>query len=97
MEEFNNNIDLSKLQKQIEKVRNEETSKEQKVARLIILIKSIEDELTNVEIVLHKIWEHGRKTNKKVLMQEATIKLKQIESLKLKLQAGRLNLVYTYI
>ena len=78
----------------------EETAKQQKIARLIILLTKIEKELATVKITLAKLeGVYINRTNKQAQFTLANIqsKQRQLDDLALKVKKARLNLNYTFI
>ena len=92
------NFDLSNLNKQIEEAKAAAETKEEKIARLIILLRKIESELETVNKTLVNLLEHTLKYNpNSPLLGEIETKLQTVERLTLKIRKSRLNLNVHFI
>lgn len=93
------NFDFSELEKRINeaKAASAET-KEQKIAKLIVILSKIESELVTLQNTLNKLLEHHAKHNgSSKLLPQIVEKIQTTERLKLKIQKARLNLSYTFL
>lgn len=70
---------------------------EVKVARLIVLLNSIEEQLKTVEITLEKLWDMAYKNHNEDLKTSAREKLDRVKDITLKIQKAKLNLNYHLI
>ena len=98
MDEIRQALAKIKEEKQAANQTTDATKRQQRVARLIVLLNKMEKELTTIDQTLQKMLvDTARYNPRSPLLQQIQDKLARVASITAKIQKARLNLNYYFI